>query len=149
MTRVDFYILPEGATPEVALLTACKLCDKAVAAGLRVYVHAQEPRLVEDLDGALWSFRQGAFIAHERYLGRSLEEPLPAVLIGDAEPPESHQGALLNLGADVPAFFSRFERVLELVSGSSVERARSRERYKDYRDRGYPLETHELRQAGS
>lgn len=144
MTRVDFYILPE-AGGDSAVLTACRLCDKAVGAGLRVYVYAPDAALAEDLDGALWSFRQGAFLAHERYLGRALDEPLPPVLIGDGEPPESHHAVLVNLGSEVPGFFSRFERVLELVAGDKAERARSRERYKYYRDRGYPLETHELR----
>lgn len=145
MTRVDFYILPEDG--EAWLLTACKLCDKAVGAGLRVYVHATEVALAQQIDDSLWSFRQGGFIAHEHYLGRALEEPLPAVLIGDGEPPASHQGVLLNLALEVPAFFSRFERVLELVHGDAAQRARSRERYKFYRDRGYPLDTHDLRQG--
>jgi DNA polymerase-3 subunit chi len=147
MTRVDFYILPEGAN-DGAVPMACKLCDKAAAAGKRVYVHAPEAVTVEELDSVLWSFRQGGFIAHERYLGRPLEEPLPAVAIGSGEPPETHHEVLINLGLEVPVFFSRFERVLELVAGDAAQRARSRERYKFYRDRGYPLETHDLRKPG-
>jgi DNA polymerase-3 subunit chi len=67
------------------------------------------------------------------------------VLIGDAEePPTSHHGVLINLGEDVPVYFSRFERVLEIVPSQDDARASSRARFKFYRDRGYPLETHEL-----
>ncbi|HSW15428.1 MAG TPA: DNA polymerase III subunit chi [Solimonas sp.] len=147
MTRIDFYILAEdgsGSSAENTVLTACKLCEKAVGAGMKVYVSAPGAALAEDVDGALWSFQQGGFIAHERYAGRPPDEPLPAVLIGDAEPPETHHGALINLGLEVPGYFSRFERVLEVVSGDPVARAKSRERYKFYRDRGYELKTHNL-----
>lgn len=148
MTRIDFYILPETAGPaDSAVMTACRLCDKAAAAGKRVYVHAGAAA-AEDFDGALWSFRQGGFIAHERYEGRALEEPLPAVLIGAGEPPDSHHDILINLGAEVPDYFSRFERVLEIVAGDTAQRAASRARYKFYRDRGYELNSYEQNAAG-
>jgi DNA polymerase-3 subunit chi len=144
MTRVDFYILPEGAKPpEGALMTACKLCDKAVGAGHRVYILAPDGDTVERIDSLLWSFRQGSFIAHER-AGTALEEPLPPVLIGSTEPPATHQEVLISLAPDVPTFFSRYERVLEIVDGDSAQRAKSRERYKFYRDRGYELASHNL-----
>lgn len=144
MTRVDFYILPEGGKPpEGAVMTACKLCDKAAAGGQRVYVYAPDTAVSNAIDSLLWSFRQGSFIAHER-LAPPLQEPLPYVLIGDGEPPESHHGVMINLGLDVPPFFSSFERVLEIVDGDAAQRAKSRERYKFYRDRGYELSSHNL-----
>lgn len=61
-----------------------------------------------------------------------------------SSPPESHQQVLINLAPEIPAWFSRFERVLEVVYGDDAERARSRQRFKTYRDRGFPLQTHEL-----
>jgi DNA polymerase-3 subunit chi len=51
---------------------------------------------------------------------------------------------MINLAAEVPAFFSRFERVLEVVDGDASRRAQSRSRFKFYRDRGYELATHNL-----
>lgn len=145
MTRIDFYILPDGSHASGApVLTACKLCEKATAGGHRIYVNTPDEALAEELDSALWSVRQGSFIAHERYDGEPLDEPLPTVLIGAVEPPDSHHGVMLNLGLDVPDFFSRFERVLEIVAAEPQARAKSRERYKFYRDRGYELATHKL-----
>jgi DNA polymerase III subunit chi len=144
MTRIDFYILPEGAKPpEGAAMTACKLCDKATAAGQQVYVYAPDAELAGSIDSLLWSFRQGSFISHER-LGAPLTAPLPSVLIGGAEPPEAYHQVMINLAAEIPAFFSRFERVLEVVDGDASQRAKSRERYKFYRDRGYELASHNL-----
>ncbi len=147
MTRIDFYLLPEGSGG--AVLTVCRLCDKASAAGHRVYVRAPEAGLAGEVDGALWSFRQGGFIAHETYRGEAIEDPQPPVLIGAAEPPETHRAVMLNLGDDVPGWFSSFERVLEVVPEDAQARARSRERYKFYKDRGYELKTYEQSPEGA
>ncbi len=147
MTRVDFYVLPDN-TEEGPLPTACRLCEKAVGTGKRVHVHAPDAQQAQDFDKLLWTQKQGAFIAHERaetVQDHSLQgPPLAAVLIGSGEPLASHQDVMINLGADVPDFFSRFERVLEIVHGDAEARLKSRERFKFYRDRGYTLETHKL-----
>lgn len=146
MTRVDFYILPEqgGTDP---LTAAAKLCDKAVAAGKRLYVTADGGRL-EQLSDLLWTQRQGSFLSQERYLREVPVEPLPQVLLGEVEPPEGWQDILLTLSPQVPAWFSRFERVLEIVPGDAESRARCRERFKFYRDRGYELKSFEQTPEG-
>jgi DNA polymerase III subunit chi len=150
MTRIDFYILPDKpGTADSAVITACKLCEKAAAAGLKIYAHTDNPGLADNFDGALWSFRQGGFTAHERFDGKVIDEPLPPVLIGGVEPPDSHHDVLVNLGAEVPDFFSRFTRVLEIVAGDDAQRSASRARYKFYRDRGYELNTFEQGADGS
>ena len=51
---------------------------------------------------------------------------------------------LINLAADVPEFFSRYERVAEVVDANALRREQSRERYRFYRDRGYKLDTHQV-----
>lgn len=146
MTRVDFYILPEQApTPGDPLAVACRLCDKAAAARQTIYVYAPDATAADTLDSMLWSFRQGGFITHERWTDSArLDPPLPAVLIGADPPPDSHQQVMINLGHEIPPFFSRFERVLEMVHGDIEAREHGRARYRFYRDRGYALETHEL-----
>jgi DNA polymerase-3 subunit chi len=142
MTRVDFYVLPEPSE-EGPLPTACRLCEKAVGAGKRVHVHAPDPDVAAEFDRLLWVYKQGGFIGHER-LGVSKDPDLAAVLIGADEPLPSHRDVLMNLGAQVPPFFDRFERVLEVVAGDAATRVRSRERFKFYRDRGLAPETHRL-----
>lgn len=142
MTRIDFYILPEAGGTE-AVVAAARLCDKAVAQGRSLYVMAPEPASLDALDDLLWTQRQGSFIAHERAQRTAPVAPLPTVLLGDGEPPEGWHDVLLNLGTSVPSFFSRFERVLEIVPGDATSRAACRERFKFYRDRGYELKTFE------
>ena len=141
-TRVDFYVLPE-APVEGPLPTACRLCEKAVDAGKRVHVHAPDEAIAADFDRLLWIYKQGGFVGHER-IGASPDPALAAVLIGNAEPLPSHRDVLLNLGAAVPEFFDRFQRVLEIVAGDAATRRQSRERFKFYRDHGLAPETHRL-----
>lgn len=147
MTRVDFYVLPEDAD-ENPLATACRLCEKAVATGKHVHVHAPDESIAQEFDRLLWVYKQGGFIGHERLPPSGLGDvSLAAVLIGGAEPLPSHRDVMVNLGERVPEFFDRFERVLEIVHGDAAARGRSRERFKFYRDRGLSPETHKLSEA--
>ena len=147
MTRIDFYLLPApGAT--AALPAAVKLCDKASQAGKAVYVACADPAQLSALDDLLWTQRQGSFIAHERFEGRAPSAPLPQVLLGTGEPPEGWQEVLINLSAATPPYFSRFERLCELVGSAEEERLACRSRYKFYRDRGYELKTLEQSAEG-
>ena len=60
-----------------------------------------------------------------------------------ADSDNQHQ-VLINLTDTVPMFFSRFERVTEIVPANEKSRHQARERYKFYQQRGYELETHKL-----
>jgi DNA polymerase-3 subunit chi len=51
---------------------------------------------------------------------------------------------LLNLAGECPPHFERFERLLELVGAQDEEKKSGRERYRFYRDRGYPITNHDL-----
>lgn len=146
MTRIDFYILSDGGGD--ALTAAARLCDKASGSGHSLYVLSPDAGQLSALDDLLWTQRQGSFIAHERYGREAPTSPLPQVLLGDREPPEGWQDILLNLGTEVPSFFSRFERVLEIVPGDAESRAHCRTRFKFYRDRGYELKTFEQTAEG-
>ncbi len=141
MTRVDFYVSP-APTSAARQQLACRIAEKAYLKQHPVYLHVADETQAEQLDTLLWVFRAGSFIPHCRS-----NDPLAAtspVLIGSNEPPAMANGVLINLSDAVPAFFSRFERVAEVVSGDESARQQARQRYKFYRERGYPLETHEL-----
>lgn len=138
MTRVDFYVVQAGSREH----TACKLVEKAYQQGHRVYVHAESAGHARQLDELLWTFRDGSFLPHECYEpGNSCESP---IVVGHHEAPETDADVLINLAAAVPLFFSRFLRVAEIIGGDEQARQTGRERYRFYRDRGYPLDTHEL-----
>jgi DNA polymerase-3 subunit chi len=140
-TRIDFYVLPEDS-PEGPLPTACRLCEKAVTAGTRVHVHIPDEETAAEFDRLLWVYKQNSFLGHQR--AGTPDADLAAVLIGGAEPAQDAPPVLLNLADAVPPFFQRFERVLEIVHGDGGSRARSRARFKHYRDAGLSPESHKL-----
>lgn len=141
MTRVDFYVSPNNAN-DAGMQLACRIVDKAYQQQKQVYIHTATAELAQQLDDLLWIFRDGAFIPHCQVKENfSAETP---IVIGCDAPPAMQPDVLINLASEVPGFFSRFERVIEIVAGDEPTRAQARQRFKFYRERGYPLETHEL-----
>jgi DNA polymerase-3 subunit chi len=141
MTKVDFYIL-EQPPGEARARFACRLAEKVWQQGNRVYIHTDGAEQSRRLDELLWTFRAGSFVPH------SLDEDASAdttpIHIGHGSEPQHHDQVLINLAAEVPLFFSRFERVAEVVDQDEQGRREGRERFRFYRDRGYPLENHAI-----
>lgn len=141
MTRVDFYVLPD-TTVRGRELFACRLADTAYRRGQRVYLYAQSPDQAGGLDTLLWTFQAGSFIPHARWPSEPGAQA--AVLIGhDGVPDDAHE-VLINLSDGVPGFFSRFERVAEVVNQDPAVKQAGREKFRYYRDRGYALQTHNM-----
>lgn len=144
MTQVDFYIL-DSDSDDARLRLACKIVDKATQLDHHVFVHATSDDEARKLDELLWTFSQGSFIPHRIVRSQLAEPALEPVLIGVNQPPAPGRwDVLVNLGAEVPEFFSRYARVAEVVDANAVRREQSRGRYRFYRDRGYQLNTHQV-----
>ena len=139
MTRVDFYILPD-VDLEARRRFACRLAHKAVSNGQRVHVHVTDADAGSDLDALMWEYPDHSFLPHG-ISGDPASHNAP-VVIDHREPANGADQLLINLAGAIPSFFGRFERVAEII----VETLRDdgRDRYKYYRDRGYPLFHHEI-----
>lgn len=138
MTRVDFYVL-QDVDLAAAHRFACRLAAKAVTTGNRVHIHNDDQTAAAELDEMLWHYPEHRFIPHASE-GSTLATPSPLLL--GWNPPADPDGVLINLASEIPTFFGRFDRVAEIVVEAT--RDTGRERYKFYRDRGYPLFHHEL-----
>lgn len=143
MTRIDFYLL-NSANPELRLDYACRLAHKAWGKGHRVYINCNDEAQAETLDRLLWSFRADTFLPHALAKDDSKE----AVVCGNGEPPAMHNDLLINLTDTTADSFSRFTRMAEIVIEHDPVRLPARERFRFYRERGYPLQTHQIRTAG-
>lgn len=161
MTRIDFYLL-EDVQLVAAARFACRLAQKAVQGGQQVYLHADDQTHANELDALLWEYPRNRFLPHEVCTQPPAEELTLAapnnkgpseiveapgasrgtpVLIGYGPTPIGDE-VLINLAGHIPDFFGRYERVAEIVV--EERREEGRERYKFYRDCGYPLYHHEL-----
>jgi DNA polymerase III subunit chi len=131
MTRIDFH-----SNVGDSLLYACRLARKAYLAGQPTIVLA-EPARLRAFDEQLWTFSPLDFVPH-CMADSALAAQTPIVLATSVDQVPHYQ-VLLNLGAEVPAQFARFERLLEVVGNAQDELNAGRERYRFYRDRGYAL----------
>ncbi|WP_018231977.1 DNA polymerase III subunit chi [Thioalkalivibrio thiocyanodenitrificans] len=143
MTRIDFYVL-DDEDPGERLRMACRIIQKAFGLGHRIHVHTGSAGLSGQLDEALWTFRDISFIPHEV---EGSDPDCPVQICHDREPDTAGE-ILVNLDSRVPLFFSRFERVAEIVNQEPTVRDAGRERYRFYRDRGYDLTHHRLGPPG-
>ncbi len=109
--------------------------------GHYIYVHTADARQSQLIDDLLWTFKDGSFIPHRQL--RSEDDQAQVMIGHDAEPPLEFD-VLVNLAPQVPLFFSRFQRVAEIVGDDEQQKQQARERFRFYRDRGYPLNTHDI-----
>ena len=148
MTHVDFYILGD-ALASTRIEFTCRLVEKASSGTEKVLVYSSDRRTLEILDERLWDFRPMSFIAHrllpESHLS-SNEDSDPVLLTSSDHiaAPETYRNVLINLDEQVPLFFSRFGRTMEVVNKEPSVQSTGRERYRFYKQRGYPLKHHNI-----
>jgi DNA polymerase-3 subunit chi len=132
MTKVDFYT----SSPD-KLRTACQLSHKAMQNGVRTVISAPDAAATEALDKLLWHYPATGFLPHCRSDAAEAEQ-MPVVLNqgGDKFP---HHELLISLHNECVPYFSRFERVIEIIGNDAEDSRLGRERFKFYRDRGYEL----------
>ena len=144
MTRVDFHV---NVADKIG--HGCRLVRKIREQGLHTVVFCEDAIVLRTFDEALWTFDPLEFIPHVP-AGHPLAARTPVLLTARDTPlPDSHYGVLVNLGRAVPPFYSRFERLVELVGDDDDDRTQGRIRWRGYRDRGYPLASHDLARRDS
>ena len=132
MTKVDFYT----SSPD-KLRTVCQLSHKAMQSGVRTVISIPDTATTDALDKLLWHYPATAFIPHCRS-GTDEAEQMPVILNHGSDKFPHHE-LLISLHNECVPFFSRFERVIEIISNDAEDSHLGRERYKFYRDRGYEL----------
>lgn len=146
MTKIDFYQIE---TEEDPLFFTCRLIEKVYRRGHRIYVHTPDLDSTRKMDDLLWTFRPDRFVPHhcqDTSVGHDLvsADDASPVRIGHDFEPSGHQDVLVNLSGNVPDFFSRFERVAEVVPMIENLREAARANYRFYKERGYQLDYHQM-----
>lgn len=139
MAQVDFYVL-DRVDEHARNTLACKLAEKAWRLENTIHIHTMTREDAEHLDKLLWTFRDGSFVPHE-LIGGDTGAP---ITIGFGASSVEPRDLLITLCDEIPAFAESFPRVAELVSSAENSRAKSRQRYKTYRDQGHKLSTHKI-----
>ena len=139
MPSIDFY---------THLAEPLKLAPTAVTPAYRAHGPHPHPRLARATTGALdrllWLDPPLAFLPHCRmesaiasetpiWIDETLEHAGPATV-------------LVNLHPEPPPFFSRFERLAEIVGADEDQLLAGRARFRYYRERGYEMRRHDWSQ---
>jgi len=137
MTQIDFYTHVDDK-----LRVACALSAKAFAQGLKVFVSCPDRETAQRFDRMLWMTPATGFTPH--CAAADPLAPVTPVLVDHDGTNPPHDEVLLNLRAECPPYFSRFERLIEIVGLEDGDRAEARNRFRYYRDAGYDIRTHDL-----
>jgi DNA polymerase-3 subunit chi len=137
VTSIDFYFNAEDR-----LQVACRLAGKATKQKQRLVIYAPDGETASRIDRMLWTWPAIGFVPH-----CAVHSPLavatPVLIASGDETPEGCE-LLLNLGADCPPHFERFARLLEIVGTADEEKQAGRGKFRYYRERGYPVVSHDL-----
>jgi len=141
MTKVDFYT---GSSDK--LRTACQLSHKAMQNNLHVLLYTSDEATTETLDKLLWHYPATGFIPHCRC--NQAEAQQTPVVLAHHEEAFPHCELLISLQTTCLPFFSRFQRLIEIIGDDAEDARLGRERYSFYRDRGYEMRHFDLRKPG-
>ncbi len=150
MTQIDFYILEEGSNKDIHHI-CCQLTEKAFLQQYFVLIQARDIEQAVYMDTLLWQFKPESFIAHQ-LLDNALSAPdfpYPVLINTTERLPENYNPArkyetLINLGNVRPEFYSQFHRLAEIVAAHEPDKKAARERYRFYKNYGYPIKVHQL-----
>ena len=129
----------------------CRLLRKAHGRGARVTVTGPRHRLV-DIDQQLWALSATDFVPHA-WVDAAPEVLMcsPIVLCESLTPPDPGLAPpmLLNLMAHIPADYTQYERVIEVVGLGEDERTQARQRWRAYEQAQHRLTRHDAAATAS
>ncbi|MCA1714884.1 MAG: DNA polymerase III subunit chi [Gammaproteobacteria bacterium] len=136
MPRADFYLIAKERFRAEPLRLVCELARKAYDADLWTLVLARDAGQAEQLDELLWGFDDDAYVPHQ-VAGTDEEDELTPVLIATPDIDTPLRPLVINLRDDAVA--GAVERVLEVVPADESAREPLRERWKQYKTRGFDV----------
>lgn len=138
MATATFYLL-DDLGDEHALAFMCERVCEQFRRGHRVLVMAADQTQAEAMDELLWRLPTDAFVPHN--LSSEGGHGSPVEISWPGQTVAGPRQVVVNLSSDAPQAASRAQIVLDVVPQNEALRARARERFKQYRQLGFQLET--------
>jgi len=138
--RAEFYLIDKPRFREEPLLLVCELARRAVDARRPTLVLARSPEQAEALDELLWSFDPDAFVPHQ--VAGDEDDDITAVLIAPPGAQVGDRPLVINLREECAP--GVYETVKEVVAADPAEREGSRQRWAEYRRRGFEVQKFDL-----
>lgn len=139
--RADFYLIAKPRFLEEPLRLVCELTRKAYDGNHWTLILARDAEQAEALDELLWAFDEEAYIPHQ-IAGTDDEDDLTPVLIATPDFDAPSRALVINLRDD--AYAGACDRVLEVVPADPAARDPLRERWKQYKARGFDVNKYDM-----
>lgn len=139
--RADFYLIAKPRFLEEPLRLVCELARKAYDGNHWTLILARDAGQAEALDELLWAFDEEAYIPHQ-IAGTDEEDDLTPVLIATPDVDAPARALVINLRDD--AYTGACDRVLEVVPADPAARDPLRERWKQYKARGFDVNKYDM-----
>ena len=140
MPRADFYLIAKPRFRDDPLRLVCELARKAFDANQWTLVLARDAEQAEQIDELLWDMGDDAYISHQ--IAGDEEDALTPVLIATPDFDAQMRPLVINLRDGTVE--GSFERVLEVVPADDSAREPLRERWKQYKARGFEVNKHDM-----
>lgn len=137
MTKIDFYV---GMHEQLDF--AYRLVRKAYRQQEKLMVTG-ENEILKEFDVLLWNAVPTDFIPHCFVEKENIAEKTPIVLSVLGWQSASYD-ILINLGRNLPRYFSRYQRLLEVVGSDVLAIKAARSRYRIYKNQGYFIKSHKI-----
>lgn len=105
-------------------------------------VHSTNDELLAELDRRWWQEPPSGFLPH--CVAQAEHAASTPVILGSDIGQLSHADVLINLDDATPNFFSRFERLIEIVGTDVEDKDAARQRWRFYQQRGYATTNHDM-----
>ena len=138
MPRTDFYILADNTDLSRFV---CNITSKAWKQGHSLHILVDSKEQANTLDDLLWTFQDISFVPHA--LESDPQSEIMPITIGWEDKPKGDD-VLVNLTETVPASASTYQRIVEFVAGNDSMRQQARQRYKQYRESGFEMHSHDM-----
>ena len=111
-----------------------------------MYLQTSGQAEAQRLDELLWTFNDRSFLPHEIYAGAAASHAMVMVLLGErGRTALAPTARLINLTDCHPRRrWSSTSAIAEIVDVDPERKRTARERYRQYRERGCTLESHNL-----
>jgi DNA polymerase-3 subunit chi len=145
MTQADFYILGKQAQHDQWFF-ACRLVEQIRQKGHQILLQVSNEGEAKALDDMLWQFRPDAFVPHALLNAKDAPVDCP-VSIGWQAEPGHHHDVIIILTPQLPDFYGRFQRLVEVVVQNDAVLEYTRQHFRFLKERGYPIDHKDMRMS--
>lgn len=130
MTYIDFYFNVENKFNKIH-----EIIEREIVRKRKIFIHVDDLSGAKALSDFLYTASLASFLPHS--IGH-YEEMTPIHIDWDHK--FVTDDFMINLKSDILPAFSRYLRLIEIVSQNEEDKKTARDRLKFYRDRGYEIQ---------